>query len=42
MNAKNKAEEIWSDLTDRSGFDLDIDDEVKEEILTTWANIILK
>lgn len=32
---------IWSDLTGRSGFDVDIDIDTPEEIRSTWRAIIL-
>ena len=38
--AQAKAEQIWEDMTDRSGMDIDVDDEVKAEIIQTWAEII--
>ncbi len=34
------AELIWEDLTDRSGCDFDFDDEVMEEIMEAWNDII--
>lgn len=35
------ANQIWSDINDRSGFDMDsLDEEITEEIMTAWIDII--
>ena len=40
MNGARRAAAIWDDLTDRSGFCDDVDEETKREILRCWSEII--
>jgi hypothetical protein len=40
MTPKQIAKKIWDDLCSRSGFDNDIDEDTKKEILADWAKII--
>lgn len=40
--AAETAEKIWVDVNDRANLDIDVDDEVKREILETWSDIIEK
>ena len=40
VKAEATAKSIWSDLTGRSGFDLDVDHDTKDEIRKAWSDII--